>query len=186
MGDRLAAAFHRCGWRVLRVDTIDRLLAQVPARSLFDWRQQLARGRFNVLSVAHGDVWPAPGLKVDAPGFATVAARYDVVVLDTDFARDTWVPMPGADNCVVIDVPVDAQALRQAFRLIKTLCHRQPDCAVSLIGDPLACRRLQEAATRFLDATFARTLFCPGEEVEPFAALAARMAGEEKGRSARR
>lgn len=185
MDEGLGAALHRCGWRVLRVATGARQSAQTAAHSLFDGPQQLARGQLNVLAMAHGDVWLAPGLRADAAGLVTVAARYDVVLLDADFTCDAWTPMPGAENHVIVDAPTEVRALQRAFRLLKTVAHCQPGCGVSLIGDALACGRLQEASSRFLDMSFARKVLCFTEEIEPFVALAARMAGEEKGRSAR-
>lgn len=182
---RLGAALHQRGWSVLRVETASLRTTQLPAQSLFDWRQQLARGHLSRMEMAHGDVWRAPGLEADVPGFGTVAARYDAVLLDADLACDAWAPMPGADNRMIIDVPGEPRALQQAFRLLKTVSHYAPACTVVLIGDGLACTRLQEAASRYLDIAFARMLACLVEEVEPFATLAAKMAGEEKGRSAR-
>lgn len=185
MGERLVAALHRHGWRVLRIETGERPSRQTPARSLFDGQQQLARRQLNVLALVHGDVWLAPGLRADTAGLAAVGARYDVVLLHADFTCDAWTPMLGAENHVIVDAPIETQALQHAFRLLKTISHCQPGSKVSLIGDALACSRLQEASSRFLDIAFARTLSCFSEEVEPFSALAARMAGEEKGRSAR-
>lgn len=184
-GERLGAALHRYGWRVLRIETGARHSAPTAAHSLFDGPQQLARGQLNVLAMAHGDVWLAPGLRMDAAGIAAVAARYDAVLLDADFTCDAWVPLPGAENHVIIDAPTEVRALQRAFRLLKTVALCQPGSKVSLIGDAFACGRLREAGSRFLDIAFARKVLCFAEEVEPFAALAARMAGEEKGRSAR-
>jgi hypothetical protein len=185
MGERLVAALQRHGWRVLRIETGERPSRQTPARSLFDGPQQLARRQLNVLALEHGDVWLAPGLRADAAGLAAVAARYDAVLLHADFTCEAWTPMPGAENHVIVDVPMETQALQHAFRLLKTLSRCRSGSTVSLIGDALACARLQDASRRFLDTVFVRTLSCFSEEVEPISALAARMAGEEKGRSAR-
>jgi hypothetical protein len=182
---RLTAALHQQGWRVLRVEAARMRSTQHPVRSLFDWPQQLARGRLDVLEMAHGDVWRAPGLEADAAGFAAATARYEIVLRDADLACEAWTPMPAAANHLVLEVPGEPQALLQAFRLLKTVSRGLPACGVSLVGDALACSRLREAGSRFLDAAFMRALACFSEEVEPFAALAARMAGEEKGRSAR-
>ncbi len=183
--ERLGEALHQQGWHVLRVETARFHATQFPARNLFDWRQQLAQGRISILKTTHGDVWHAPALEAGAPGVVGVAARYDAVLLDADLACDAWTPMPGADNRMIIDVPGEPGALQQVFRLLKTAAHCSPACEAVLIGDGLACTRLQEAAGRFLDIAFTRTLVRLDKEVEPFAVLAARMAGEEKGRSAR-
>lgn len=182
---RLGAALYQRGWHVLRVEAASLRATPTPARSLFDWRQQLARGRLDTMATAHGDLWRAPGLDAGAPGFGAVAGRYDVVLLDTDLACDGWTPMPGADNRMIIDVPGESEVVQQVFSLLKTVSRCAPACEVSLVGDGRAGRRLLEAARRFLDIAFARRLACLAEEVEPFATLAARMAHEEKGRSAR-
>lgn len=183
---RLGSALHQLGWRVLRVDAARLRDSQLPVRSLFDWPRQLARGRPDVLPAAHGDVWRAPGLAADAAGFDALAARYEAVLLDVDLACDAWVPLPAADNHLILDVSGETLAVLQAFRLLKTAAVCQPACTVNLIGDALACVRLREACARFLDGSFTSVLACFCGEIEPFAALAARMAGEEKGRSARR
>lgn len=184
-GVRLAVALHRCGWNVLRVDTVARASNRMPARSLFDWRRQLARRQVSLLPMAHGDAWHAPGMQADVPEFATLAPHYDALLLEVDSCCDAWRAMPGADNRIVIELAADTLALRQAYALVKTLCSEQAGCEVSLVGDALACRRLQDAAERFLGASCAQTLSCFAHEIEPFAALAIRMAGEEKGHDAR-
>lgn len=184
-GVRLAAALQHHGWNVLRVDTVARTPGQVPARSLFDWRLQLARAQLSLLPTAYGDAWHAPGVQTDVPEFAALARQYDALLLDADSRCETWMPMPGADNRIVIELAADTAALRQAYALLKTLCSEQAGCKVSLVGDGLASRRLLDAVGRFLGAACTRTVVCFAHEVEPFAALAIRMAGEEKGRSAR-
>lgn len=184
-GVRLAEALRPYDWNVLRVDTIARAPGQVPARSLFDWRLQLARAQVSLLPTAYGDAWHAPGGQADVLEFATLARQYDAVLLDADSRCHAWKPMPGADNRIVIELAADTAALRQAYALLKTLCSEQAGCEVSLVGDGLACRRLQDAVRRFLDVSCTQTLSCFAHEVEPFAALAIRMAGEEKGRRAR-
>lgn len=170
---------------MLLIDAHRRVLAEAPARSLFDWRQQLQQGRLNTLPMAHGEGWLAPGLRADAPELAAVARDYDGLLLDSGFLRIEWAPMPGASNFVVIGVPVEAAGLQRAYALAKTLFHSGVRLDISLVGDVAACRRLQAAAAHFLSPAFAQALGIAADGVDAFVALAVRMTGEETGPGAR-
>lgn len=182
---RLAKALQGQGWHVLLVDTENRLTTQAPARSLFDWRRQLTRGQPNTLPVAYGAIWSAPGLRADAAGLAAVAWHHDCLLLDRDIRGDAWAPMPDASNLVVIETSADVTAMQYAYALIKTVFSLRESLGIILLGDVRACRRLHAAAMQFAGPVFAQTVANIAGEVDPFATLAVRMAGEEKGRRAR-
>jgi hypothetical protein len=176
---RLLGALQRCGLRALLVDAQGRLLADSPARSLFDWRQQLARGTLQALPMPHGEGWHAPGVRADAPGLAEIAQGYDLLVFD----EGPGVRMPGGARSVVVEVAAENASLRRAYALLKTLFQREGRAGVVLLGEPAACDRVRAACAQFLDARFAEAILGARHEDDAFIALAVRMADEETGRA---
>lgn len=175
---RLLDALARQGRRTLLIDVQGRQFAS-HVRSLFDWRQQLARGQLQTLALPGGDGWHAPGIEADAPELAVLAAHYDCLVFDHLLeADDVAVPLAGG-HTLALDV---AQAqLKPAYRLLKTLAHHDCDTHILLLGDAAACARLEAACLQFLDGRGAQRIGSLAHETDAFAALASRMAGEETG-----
>ena len=73
----------------------------------------------------------------------------------------------------------------QAYALLKTLSHLEGRVSIGLLGDAVACDQLQAACRSFLDPEFNQAVYSVAHEVDAFAALAVRMAGEETGLTAR-
>jgi hypothetical protein len=179
---RLAAALHRQGWKVLLVDAGGRMFADSPARSLFDWRAQLERGQLHTLPLPHGDGWHAPGMSADAPALAPLARDYDCLLIDA--APDTLEarPLASAAHAIVLEVPAGEAALLARYAFLKSVSAF--GAPVGLFGAAAACERLQAACRQFLDPAFAARVYSVAAELDAFAALAVRMAGEETGRTA--
>ena len=177
---RLAHALHRRGWTSLLVDTRGRVPGDAPARSLFDWRQQIARGQLHTLPMAYGNRWQAPGLRGDEPALAGLAQGHDCLLLDAGHAPD-WTPLPGAAHTLVIEAHATEASLLHGYALLKTLSTLGGGAGVGLLGDAAACDRLQAACAQFLDPAFSRAVYSVAGEVDAFAALAARMTSEENG-----
>lgn len=177
---RLAVALHQCGWTTLLVDTGGRVFADSPMRSLFDWRQQIARGQLHTLPMSYGNGWDAPGLRGDEPALARVAQEHDCLLIDAGHASD-WTPLPGAAQTLVIEASAAQASVLQGYALLKTLSSLGDGTSVGLLGDAAACARLQAACAQFLDPALCRNLYSVAGEVDAFAALAARMTSEEKG-----
>lgn len=175
---RLLEALARQGQRTLLIDAHGRHVGHA-ARSLFDWRQQLARGQLQTLALPGGEGWHAPGIEADAPELAVLAARYDCLVFDHPLeANGVTVPLAGR-HTLALDV---AQAqLKPAYRLLKTLAHHGCDADILLLGDAAACTRLEAACRQFLDPGRAQRIGSLAHETDAFAALASRMTGEETG-----
>ena len=182
---RLAVALHQCGWTTLLVDTCGRVFADSPTRSLFDWRQQIARGQPHVLRMPYGDGWHAPGMRVDEPGLMAIAQGYDCLLFDLDLNAPDWGGGPGAVPFFVIEVNTTRESMLNAYALLKSLSHRGSRVSVGLLGNPAACDRLRQACKKFLDPTFNQAIFSFAREVDAFAALAVRMMDEETGLTAR-
>ncbi len=176
---RLLAALQRIGLRTLLVDVQGRLLADSPARSLFDWRQQLVRGTLQPLPMPHGEGWHAPGVRADAPGLAEIAQGYDLLVFDEGLG----VRIPGGARSVVVEVAAGEASLQRVYAFLKTLFHRGSAPGVVLLGAPDACDRVRAACARFLDPRFAEGIVSARHEDDAFVALAVRMADEETGRA---
>lgn len=182
---QLASTLQARGWQILLIDTEGRQSVQGGTRSLFDWRRQLAHGHPHLHAAAHGDCWHAPGLRADASGLVAFAHRYDCLLLDRNLTGGDWAPMPDAANLLLFDLSPDSHAMQFAYALVKSASTLHTDCAIVLLGDTQACHRLQSAILHFMGPVSGRMLVNIAGEVDPFGMLAVRMAGEEKGRSAR-
>jgi len=182
---RLAQALHRHGWTSLLVDISGRVFADSPSRSLFDWRQQLARQQLHTQAMSYGDGWHAPGLKADEPALRTIALRYDCLLFDVSPEAPDCLPLPDSMQTLVLEVSATHASMLQAYALLKTLAHRECPISISLLGDAAACEHLQAACQAFLGAAFSRTVHSVAHADDAFAALAVRMSGEETGLAAR-
>ena len=182
--EKLVQALHRRGLRTLLIDVQGRVYADAPARSLFDWRQQLARRQLQTLPMSYGEGWHAPGVRADEPLIAGIAQDYDILVFDERMG-EVGARMPGAARTVIIEVAFAHESLQRAYALLKTLFHQEETPHVVLLGAPAACDRVRAACAQFLDGQFAQAILGAGHEDDAFAALAVRMADEETSPSAR-
>lgn len=184
---RLVRALHGAGGPVLLIDTGGRLFADVQARSLFDWRRQLACGQPYLIRTDAADGWFAPGLRADVPGLRDLAQSYAFVVLDAAPGAVDWAPMADAIHGCVVDTGTTPDDLLQRYALLKTLAGRARGVPlhVGLVGGIAACDRLLAACRHFLEPAFSRCLQRLEDTDDAFAALAARMAGEETRLTAR-
>ncbi len=174
---RLAQALQGRGHRPLLVDARDRLFAGTATQALFDWTQQLARGRLFVLPLDEIAAWHAPGVAPDAPGLLQAAREHDVLVFDSSPAQAATVP-PGVPGFGLLAVRQDS--LDIVYAVLKTRAQSGAAAAI-LFGDAQACERVRTACARFLDATVAAAVTSIPDEDDAIAALAVRMAGEEQG-----
>ena len=185
----LAQALHQHGRTALLVDTDGRLFADSPARSLFDWRQQLQRGQLQTLPLAYGAGWYAPGVSADEPALSAVANGYDHVIFDVGWGVELAL-LQGAVHTVLMEIRRAAKDLNadepmlRAYALLKTLACMGGAVNVGLLGDRLACDHVRAAGCRFLGQRFAHAIFSLANEDDAFAALAVRMADEETSLSA--
>ncbi|MDT3706578.1 MAG: hypothetical protein ROZ09_07090 [Thiobacillus sp.] len=182
---RFAHALHQCGWTSLLIDTRGRVWADSPARSLFDWRQQIARGQSHTLPMPYGDGWHAPGMRADEPALTAAAQRYDCLLLDAGPNAPDWTPQPDAAQTLILEVNPTHASMLHGYALLKTLFSLGGHASAGLLGDPGACARLQAACDRFLDRSSCRNLYSVAGEDDAFAALAVRMTSEETGSTAR-
>lgn len=182
---RLAQALYLRGCAVLLVDARGRLFDDAPSRSLFDWRQQLARGQLHVQPAPYGGGWHAPGLSGEEPALAAAAEAYDCLVFDAGTDASDWTLPAGAARVAAIEVKGAQDALLRAYAVLKTLAQTGAASSVGLLGDPAACERLEAACRQFLDPAFAAGVVSVARELDGFAALAVRMADEEASLGAR-
>jgi hypothetical protein len=182
---RLAQALHQRGWTSLLIDACGRVFADSPTRSLFDWRQQIARGQLHTLPMPYGDGWHAPGMRADDPALTTVAQGYDCLLLDAGLDASDWTPLPGAAQTLILEVNATHVSMLHSYALLKTLSSLGGHASAGLLGDAGACARLQAACDQFLDSSFCRSLCSVAGEDDAFAALAVRMTSEETGPTAR-
>ena len=180
---RLAHALHAHGWATLLADTLGRVWPDAPARSLFDWRQQIARGQVLALPMPYGGGWHAPGMRGDEPELAAAAHRYDCLLLDAGPDASHWTPCPGVAPTLVLELTASQASILEGYALIKTAASLDPRTQVGLVGDAGACDRVREACERFLGPA-SHCVHGAAGEGDAFAALAVRMAGEETGRTA--
>lgn len=181
----LTQALHQKGLATLLIDTLGRQFAPSSPRSLFDWKQQLARGQMHLLSLAHGDGWVAPGVQADDPALQRVAQSYDCVVFDRlpDGAGLDW--MTGAEHVLVLAVQFTPDSMLKIYAVLKTLAGMDGVREVILWGEAEACDHVRAACSHFLGQQFAQAIYNDLHEDHAFAGLAARMASEETGRKAR-
>lgn len=182
---RLASALHQRGWALLLVDTRGEAFADLHARSLFDWRQQIVRGQLHTLPMAYGDGWHAPGIQGDEPALTTIAQHYDGILFNVSPKMSDWAPMPGADQTFIIEVSATRESTLHGYALLKTLFHLKSRVSVWLLGDAVACHHLQRACKQFLDPSFSEAIYRVEQGVDAFAMLAVRMTGEETGLTTR-
>lgn len=181
---RLAHALHARGWTTLLADTLGRVWPDAPARSLFDWRQQIARGQLLDLPMPYGGGWHAPGVRGGEVGLAAAAHGYDCLLLDAGPDASHWTPHPGVAPTLVLEVNASQQSILQGYALIKTAASLDSSTTVGLVGDAGACARVREACERFLGPVSGHCLHSAVGEGDAFAALAVRMTSEETGRTA--
>lgn len=182
---QLAQALHRLGQTALLVDMRGRLFAGSTTRSLFDWRQQLARGKPHTLPLDHCEGWHAPGLQADAPGLRAVAHAYDSLLFDAGASETILVLMPDAEQSAAIEVRSSQESMRHAFALLKTLAGTGGCLRVGLLGDAAACDHVLGACRHFLEQQFVRSIYNAAHEDDAFSALAVRMSGMEASLTAR-
>lgn len=182
---RLAHALHAQGWATLLADTLGRVWPDAPARSLFGWREQIARGQLLVLPEPYGGGWRALGARGDEPELAAAVHGYDCLLLDAGPDASCWTPRPGVASTLVLELNASQAAILDGYALIKTAVSLDPRTSIGLLGDAGACARVREACGRFLGAAFGERLHSEAGEGDAFAALAVRMTSEETGRTAR-
>lgn len=185
LSTQLAQALRQLGLVSLLVDMCGRLFDNSPARSLFDWKQQLERGQLNTLPQAYGEGWFAPGFQVETPGFHKAVQAYDCVVFDAGPVDKEWAGLADTTSQIVIGVQPLGDSIQAAYALLKTLSHRGHQSSIGLVGDAAACGHLRAACCRFLEQSFSQTVFSVAHEDDAFAALAIRMADEETRRLTR-
>ncbi|HMA12292.1 MAG TPA: hypothetical protein VKO83_10420 [Steroidobacteraceae bacterium] len=181
----LAQALHRRGWTSLLVDACGHVWADSPTRSLFDWRQQIARGQLHTLPMPYGGGWHAPGMRGDEPALTVAAQGYDCLLIDAGPDAADWMPLPGAAQTFILEANATHASMLHGYALLKTLSSLDGLAAIGLLGDAGACARLQAACDQFLEPSFCRTLYSVAGEDDAFAALAVRMTSEETGLAAR-
>ncbi len=152
-------------------------------RSLFDWRQQLARGHLQPQAMPHGDTWHAPGVRPDEPALRHAAEAYDFVLFDADDDAPDLCLMPGAAHALVMALQPTQASMQRAYGRMKTLAHAGVAADVGLLGDAASCDRVRMACSHFLQPGFVRAIFSAAGEVDAIAALASRMAAEEANRN---
>ncbi len=180
---RLAHALHEHDWTALLVDMQGRLYADSSTRSLFDWRQQIARGPLHLHPMPCGDAWHAPGVRADEPALRRAALGYDLVLFDAASGGGELALMPNAAHAVIMEIQPSHASMQQAYAFLKTLSYMQDVLAVYLLGNSAACDLLRNACSRFLHPAFAQAICCAAHEDDAFAELAVRMAGEEASRN---
>lgn len=181
---RLARALRERGRHTLVVDAGARLFGDAPARPLFDWRQQLARGRLHTIPLAGGEGWHAPGARADEVMRHAALQGYDTVLFDTDEAAGAS-SLPAAPGAVIIEVHAAHASLFRAYGIVKSLAHVGAGGPIGLLGDAAACERVRAACGHFLGERVQERVYSAAQEDDAFAALAVRMAGEETSASAR-
>jgi hypothetical protein len=181
----LARALHRLGQRCLLVDLHGRLFAESAPRSLFDWRQQLERGQLNVLPLACGDGWHAPGARADEPALRRLAQAYDQLVFDVAPEADAPEWMANARHTVLLEVRAAAASMLRAYALLKTLSAIPDRPDLHLLGDAAACGQVRAAASHFLPPSFVRAVRDAVPQDDAISVLAVRMTGWETGVAAR-
>lgn len=168
------------GRTLFLVDTQDRLFVTSAPRSLFGWKHQLERRQLHTLPQAYGEGWQAFGARPDDPALAGIAGDYDHVIFDMAWGRRDLALRPDTMHTVVMEIQPADESMREAYAVLKTLSSSGMAFVASLLGDPRACDRVQAAAGRFLEEGAERAIVNLANEDDAFAALAVRMAGEER------
>ena len=179
----LVHALHRLGQVSLLIDMHGRILTGSSARSLFDWRQQLARGRLHLQPTPYGDAWYAPGVSADEPDLRHAAQAYDFVLFDAAPDASSLFLMPDAAHYLIMEVQPTHASMQYAYARLKTLSHAGVAADVGLLGDAAACDRVRTACRHFVESGVDQAVYSAAREDDAFAALAVRMAAEEANRN---
>lgn len=177
---RLARALHHIGRTLLLIDTQGRLFASSSPRSLFDWKHQLERRQLQTLPQAYCEGWYAPGMRADEPALPALVSSYDDVVFDLEWECADLALPPGAAHTVVMEIRRTDESMRKAYAVLKTLARSGVACRTGLLGDRHACDHVLAAGRHFLGQAVAHAIFNVANENDAFAALAVRMADEER------
>lgn len=168
------------GMTLLLVDTQDRLFVTSSPRSLFGWKHQLERRLLHTLPQAYGEGWHAFGVRPDEPALAGIASDYDHVIFDMAWGRRDLALRPGTVHTVIMDIHPTDESMREAYTVLKTLASSGVAFGASLLGDRSACDRVWAASCHFLERGVEHAIVNLANEDDAFAALAVRMAGEER------
>jgi len=133
---RLAQALHQRGLTSLLADARGRVFADSPTRSLFDWRQQIARGQLHTLPQSYGDGWHAPGVRADEPALITFAQDYDCLLFDASLNAPDWTPLPGAAQILIIEANATHASVLQGYALLKPCPTWEAASALACWGTP--------------------------------------------------
>jgi len=177
---RLARALHHIGRTSLLIDMQGRLFASSSPRSLFDWKHQLERRQLHTLPQAYCEAWYAPGMRADEPVLSDMVGSYDDVIFDAEWECADLALPPDVVHTVVMEIRRTDESMRKAYAVLKTLTRSGVACRTGLLGDRLACDHVQAAACHFLGQEVAHAIFNVANENDAFAALAVRMADEER------
>lgn len=179
-GVRLAHALRQIERTLLLVDTRGRHFSASSPRSLFDWKHQLERKQLHTLPQAYGEGWYAPGVQADEPALYGIARGYDHVIFDMEWSQGDLALPAGAMHTVVMEIRRTDESMRNAYTVLKTLACSGAAFSASLLGDRSACDHVQAACCYFLEQDAAYAIVNLANEDDAFAALAVRMAGEER------
>ncbi len=174
---RIAQALQLTGLRVLRIDTRSAHAPQV--RSLFGWREQLARGSFQPGHADGIDVFHAPGARAGEASMVAALRDYDALVFDCDGVSGASLSLDPATRQQLV-VQLARQSLEAGYAVCKTLAQRQCACPIHLTGDAAACARLHAAVRRFLPQAAPTVALVPIDDAH-LPALAARIAAVTSG-----
>lgn len=179
-GVRLAHALYQLGRIPLLIDTQGRLFASSSPRSLFDWRHQLERRQLHTLPQAYCEAWYAPGVRADEPALFGMVGGYDDVIFDSEWDCADLALLPDVAHTVVMEIGRTDESMRNAYAVFKTLARSGVAFQAGLLGDRLACDHVQAAGRHFLGHEVVHAIFNLANENDAFAALAVRMADEER------
>ncbi|TXH74433.1 hypothetical protein [Thiobacillus sp.] len=179
-GVRLAHALYQLGRMSLLIDTRGRLFTSSSLRSLFDWRHQLERRQLHALPQAYCEAWYAPGMRADEPALPGMVGGYDDVIFDSEWDCADLALLPDVAHTVVMEIRRTDESMRKAYAVLKTLARSGVTFRIGLLGDRLACDHIQAAGCHFLGHELVHAIFNVANENDAFAALAVRMADEER------
>ncbi|MFH1820207.1 MAG: hypothetical protein ABIK08_14870 [Pseudomonadota bacterium] len=176
----MAHALYQLGRAPLLIDTRGRLFASSSPRSLFDWKHQLERRQLHTLPQAYGEAWYAPGMRGDEPALSDMMGSYDDVVFDLEWECADLALPPDVVHTVVMEIRRTDESMRKAYAVLKTLARSGVAFRTGLLGDRHACDHVLAAGRHFLGQAVAHAIFNVANENDAFAALAVRMADEER------